>query len=116
MNTKYRCDYCDKAFTRESEALKHEQTCVYDPAQKTCATCGHFTAICLIGVDGRQKTFSGCMEQVQLLDSMREACPLHCLDINIETRVMERQLLKAALKKFDEPKKSTDRSDKEAIN
>ena len=41
----YRCDHCK--FTRQTKhsVKRHEPTCFYNEATRSCATCGHFMSI-----------------------------------------------------------------------
>lgn len=41
--TRHRCDHCRRGFASKSYAAAHEARCVHNPANRTCATCVHFT-------------------------------------------------------------------------
>lgn len=39
--TRYKCDYCKRAYASKYKALDHERKCFFNPANKSCITCRH---------------------------------------------------------------------------
>ncbi|MDA3923109.1 MAG: hypothetical protein PF904_00225 [Kiritimatiellae bacterium] len=37
----YRCNYCSTFLTSDAKMAKHEQSCVFNPANQQCCTCRH---------------------------------------------------------------------------
>ena len=37
----YKCDYCNKTYFRKCDAVRHEKTCINNPARRACKTCIH---------------------------------------------------------------------------
>jgi hypothetical protein len=43
--TAYQCDHCAYTKPKRAAAKRHERTCYYNPATRSCATCGNFSVI-----------------------------------------------------------------------
>jgi len=39
--TRFKCDFCKQHYSTKSDAAKHEKNCLWNPAQKSCSTCGN---------------------------------------------------------------------------
>lgn len=40
---RYRCEWCKKHYSNKYGCQRHESYCYWNPANKTCSTCVHFT-------------------------------------------------------------------------
>ena len=41
--TRFKCGFCKKHYSIKSDTVRHEKTCLYNPANKSCSTCGYRT-------------------------------------------------------------------------
>ncbi len=41
--TRFKCDHCKRHYSTKYDAAKHERGCLYNPANKSCSTCGNRT-------------------------------------------------------------------------
>jgi hypothetical protein len=39
--TRFKCDFCKKHYSIKSDAVKHENGCLCNPANKSCSTCNN---------------------------------------------------------------------------
>lgn len=39
----YKCDYCTTFLTCDAKMSKHEQSCIFNPANQQCCTCHNMT-------------------------------------------------------------------------
>lgn len=42
--TRFKCDHCKRHYSTKQNAIRHEKGCLYNPANKSCSTCGNRTA------------------------------------------------------------------------